>query len=111
MGYQLNICAGHPEQRYVTLLEAKKGILKAWNGSAGAYIDNYAPITLKIKRYSCTVCTTTCELLVNGPKCQSCGKYRGTLRSAYHRFLERKPDKISELGSHTNICYMTTPQK
>lgn len=108
---QLNICAGHPEQRYITLLEAKKGILKASNGSAAAYIDNYAPITLNGKRYSCTVRTTTCELLVNGSKCQSCGQYRGTLRSAYHRFLKRKPDKISELGSHTNLRYMTTPEK
>jgi hypothetical protein len=108
---QLNVCAGHPEKHFVTFLHAKKGVLRSHDGSVGAAIDNYAPITLNGTNYSCTVRTAACECLVNGVKCHSCVKYRPILRSAYNRFLKRRPEKICELGSHANLRYMTTPEK
>ena len=108
---RLHVCAGHPEKHFVEFLHSKKGALRSHDGSVVASLDDYAPVTLNGDTYSCTVRTNACERLVHGAKCQSCARYRSTLRSAYSRFLKRKTDRISDVASHVNVRYMTTPEK
>ena len=91
----------------------KKGILKSRNGSVMANLKDYAPVILNGKVYTQTIRTVKCELLLNGDnsKCRSCKTYRATLRTLYNRWSHRSSDNISDTSSHTNIRYMSSPEK
>ena len=107
----LNVCAGHPDDKFVSFAKGKKGVLKTRDGGVAASLDNYAPVLLNGSLYAQTVRTTSCELLVSGVKCASCQKYRPSLRSAYNRSLTRQSEKITDTSSHANVRYMVTPEK
>ena len=54
----LNICAGHPENRFSEISQARKGEFKSSSSSLVAFVDDFCPISLrsvngnKIKRAS-----------------------------------------------------------
>ena len=89
--HKANICPGHPDQQFLSMLEAKKGKLLSRDGHAVmAYEDSSAPVTLNGEEYLKTARRSLCELVVNGTKCPSCVSYRNTLRKSYHRWLKQK---------------------
>ena len=99
----LNVCVGHPDSsKIIDLAKSRKGKL------ASAFLDNYAPVTLKGTIYAQTVRTLACEYLVQGTKCSVCIKYRSTLRSMYSR--QQKQSLNSPSSSHANDRFMHTPQ-
>ena len=55
-----------------------------------------------------------CDLLTNAAKCDSCKKYRPTLRAMYNRQVKASPkrsEKRTRIGSKTNFRYFNTPEK
>ena len=107
----LNVCPGHPGEKFVGFLRRKKGVLRSRNGDVTASLNNHAPVLLNGVSYTETVRTTSCELLVHGIKCCSCLNFRPTLRSSYNRSLSRQSGTIADIRSHVNIRYMLTPEK
>ena len=94
-GYDyLHVCVGHPDKHFVKFASARKGVLKSYDGSVAASLDDYAPVVLYGITYMQTIRTTSCEWLVHGVKCASCQKYRSTLRSAYNRGVKRQSEKL-----------------
>ena len=61
--------------------------------------------------YHATVRHTNCELLVHGAKCETCKRYRATLRSMYNRLKKRDSEGLSSDSSHANYRYLNTPEK
>ena len=83
------MCVGHPDKHCVKFTSARKGVLKSYDVSVAASLDDYAPVVLNGITY---MHTTSCEWLV---KCASCQKYRSTLRSAYNSGVKRQSENIS----------------
>ena len=107
----LNVCPGHPDEKFVGFLRRKNGVLRSQNGDVMALQDNHAPVLLNGVSYTDTVRTTSCELLFQGIKCCSCLNFRPTLRSSYNRSLSHQSGTIADIRSHINIRYMLTPEK
>ena len=108
----LDVCAGHPDNNYVTMVVAKKGVLKSCDGNVAAALDDYAPVMLDGCLYEKTIRHSTCEVLIqNGGKCTSCKNYRAVLRKIYSQWSSRQSDQISHTTSNTNERYMNTPEK
>ena len=64
------ICAGHPDEKYVSMLEAKKGKrVIASDGCTSAYLDEQGQVTLNGHVYSFTVRSAGCEIVCHGSKC------------------------------------------
>ena len=40
------ICASHPENRFVEMITARKGVLKTKDGPTASLVDNYASVSL-----------------------------------------------------------------
>ena len=109
---QSNACAGHPDQHFVAMLDARKGEVKAADGTCSAYLDKRMSVSLHGELYSNTVRSSSCELLTNGEKCQACVKYRSTLRAMHVRWQKRSsPSERSAISSHTNYRYLNSPDK
>lgn len=110
---QSNACAGHPDRHFVSMLEARKGEVKGVDGAQSAYLDKRTSVTLNGDVYHETVRSSSCELITKGQKCQSCVKYRSTLRSLYGRWKKTSSpsESRSAVSSHTNYRYLTTPEK
>ena len=103
---RLHVCVGHPDKHFVKFASARKGVLKSYDGSVAASLDDYAPVVLNGITYMQTIRTTSCEWLVHGVKCASCQKYRSTLRSAYNCGVKRQYDRHKlpykhEIHDHT----------
>ena len=78
------ICAGHPDDRFIKMLEKRK--TKAINHtdeSVAATIDVNLPVVLNGMTYTRTVRTQSCDILVARSKCTSCVKYRPVLRALF----------------------------
>ena len=73
---------------------------------AAVFEDDF-PITMGGERYSSTIRTTGCHLLVHGTKCESCQDYRPLLRAMHSRWTRRS----TEVQKHGNNRYLSTPQK
>ena len=67
-----NVCAGHPDDKFVRMLNAKHGKLQSSGRGCSAYLDSYASIQLNGDTHSQTVRSSSCEMLSKGPKCPSC---------------------------------------
>ena len=80
-----NVCAGHPDRHFVSMLETRKGEIKAADGTQSAYLDRCLSVSLNGETYSDTVRSSSCELMTNGQKCPACVQYRSTLRALYGR--------------------------
>ena len=110
----LSICAGHPDQHFLDLADSHKGKFQSITKSTVAFIDTTYPIFLNGEVYSRTIRTTACEVLVHGPKCEACKKYRPVLRflhSQWVRQLKSDAEKHTAVSSHTNYRYLRTPQR
>lgn len=108
------VCPGHPDERFISMIEAKKGRLLSRDKSEASHIDNFAPVSIDDKVYYKTVRCSGCELLVHKGKCSACIHYRGTLRKIYHRWQKQKslsPTCRESANSHTNFSLLTTPEK
>ena len=57
--------------------------------STVVFTDTYYPVSLNGKEYSHTIGTSACELLVHGPKCDVCKKYRSSLRSLHSQWMSQ----------------------
>ena len=108
---KLNICAGHPDSHFVSMVEEKKGVLKTRGGQPASALDDYAPVVLNGESFSQTVRTTKCEMLVNGLKCETCKVYRAYLRKSYAHWSQRCCEELTDVSSHTNIQYIVTLQR
>ena len=108
---QLNVCAGNPEDHFIEMAHAKKGLFKSRTNTATALLDNYAPVVLNGEPFTETIRTVACEMLVQGVKCSSCKSYRATLRKIYSRWSSREPSSFTETTSHVNERYLNTPEK
>lgn len=107
----LNVCAGHPEERFLNICKSRKDQIRNHSGDVVAYRDDYCPVSLHGELYSSTIRTTRCELLVNDVKCGTCKGYRSVLRSIYNRSLKHDSEKNSRVTSHTNYRYLNTPER
>ncbi len=84
---KVNVCLGHPDNSFVEIGVASKGMLKRKDGQCGSFVDEYAPVLLNGEMYPRTLRTSACELLVNSSKCEHCIWYRSYLRKLYARSL------------------------
>ena len=110
----LQVCAGHPEPRFVALCESKQGAIRSHTGSITAYKDDYNVVYLNGDVYPSTVRTSKCELLVNEVKCDSCKQYRGVLRALCSRQCKTTTKVLQErtqISSHTNYRYLDDEEK
>ena len=110
----LYVCAGHPEEEFVSLVEARKGkIQRGTCNEESAVIDEY-PVELNGQVYFKTVCSANCEILVHEVKCDACKAYRPNLRSLRSRHKKQinlTPTKRTSAVSRVNFRYLNTPEK
>ena len=110
----LIICAVHPDQHFLDLADSRKGKFQSVSNNTVAFTDTTYPTSLNGEVYASTVRTTSCEILVHGPKCEACKKYRSTLRSFYSQWMQQRrldTEKHTSVSSHTNYCYLRIPQR
>ena len=106
------VCAGHPDEKYVSMLNSKKGKrVVAKDGSTSVYLDEQGPITLNGQLYHFTVRASKCEILCHGSKCYKCISYRAGLRVMHSRWVTRSPSRHTSTSSTTNYRYLSTPEK
>ena len=106
----MNVCAGHPEERFLDVCKFRKDQIKNHSGDVVAFRDD-CPVSLHGELYSSTIRSTNCELLVNDIKCGTCKRYRSVLRSMHNRSLKQDSEKNSCVSSHTNYRYLKTPER
>ena len=82
---QLRVCPGQPDKHFVELVQKRKGCIKAAYGTLVASVDNHGIVVLSGEKFDQTVRVAKCDLLTNAAKCDSCKKYRPTLRAMYNR--------------------------
>lgn len=111
----LHVCAGHPEEEYVSLVEAWKGIVQRGTSTEkSAAINEYFPVELNGHVYNRTVCSVDCEMIVHEMKCDACKAYRSNLWSLCSRHKQQinvTPTKRTNAVSQVNFCYLSTPEK
>ncbi len=107
---KLNVCAGHPEKKFVEFVTNRKGKLLNRKGDIAATIDEFATVKVNGELHEQTIRSANCQLLVNDQKCISCTRYRRTLRVLHSRWSKRESDEVSS-SSHVNNRYLKTPQK
>lgn len=105
-----NICEGNYEDHFVSLVELRKGSIKAINGTVSAYVDEFIPSSVCTK----TVRSSCCELITDQNKCTKCTTYRKNLRALHARHqkesTQNKLERV-EASSHTNYRYLSSPEK
>ncbi len=107
----LNVCAGHPDNKFVLFCKAKKGKFTSRDGKEVAFLDDYLPISLNGQAHLQTIRTKECDVLVRGVKCVACKNYRRTIRLLCNRWHKRNSDSMSDSSCHTNHRFLTTPEK
>ena len=66
------LCAGHPDEHFVTMIQAKKGKITSLNGEVIAYLDS-SPVEINGTKYSRTIRSSNCDIIAAG-KC-ACRTY------------------------------------
>ena len=110
----LHVCAGHPDENFLRMVEDKKGKLISVKGTVAAYIDTNAYVELNGQTYATTLRHSKCQLLTSAKKCIVCVNYRATVRSIYHRWiksLNKSPSCIPSTSSHVNNKWLKTPER
>lgn len=100
---KLHVCPGNPDERFVSMGVAHKGIFPSSSGGVRARVEENFPVTCGGKVYSTTVRLNLCALLVNEDKCKLCKEYRPQLRAAYSRWSKKTNTPIKFANN--------TPQK
>ena len=110
---EATLCPGNPDEKFITICQARGGKLKGAGGAGDvAFIDASPVVDTTGKAYDCTVRRIDCELLCERSgqyplRCNSCQPYRSTLRSAVSR---QKVDSTSA-SSHTPYSRLTLAEK
>ena len=110
---EATLCPGNPDEKFITICQARGGKLKGAGGAGDvAFIDASPVVDTTGKVYDCTVRRIDCELLCERSgqyplRCNSCQPYRSTLRSAVSR---QKVDSTSA-SSHTPYSRLTLAEK
>ena len=93
----LHICAGHPDDKFVTLADERHGSLGT------ACLDRSSVVVLNGTSYTCTLRSSKCEMLTHSSKCGECVHYRPTIRALYNRHVKKQNRAmISPSHSHAN---------
>ena len=75
-----NVCLGNPDTGYIEMVDSKKGHLMSKDKKdITSAIDKFSLVYYGDKQYTKTVRVSSCELLMEGKKCASCGSYRNSL--------------------------------
>ena len=101
-----NICAGHPEEDYIRMVESRRG-------KVVALVDT-SPFTVEGKIFDKTIQSSACEVIVKSKKCSACVSIRGTLRKSYHwwkKQISLSPRRHISTFSKTNFWFLNTPEK
>ncbi len=104
---KLSVCAGHPDEHFLSLADYRKGKFLSSQNKTIAFTDAYAPVDLNGEEFPRTIRSQSCELLVHGSKCEGCSKYRSTLRALHSQWSCQQ----RSLSRHTNDRYLRTPQR
>ena len=83
---KLRVCPAHPDQWFLQMAMEKKSFRE---GRVCASIDDYADVTLNGETYSCTLRTSSCEMLVPTGKCANCVSYRASLRTMHTQWKKK----------------------
>ena len=84
---EATLCLGNPDEKFITICQARGGKLKGAGGAGDvAFIDASPVVDTTGKAYDCTVRRVDCELLCERSgqyplRCNSCQPYRSTLHS------------------------------
>ena len=84
------------------MVEKKKGKIMSVHGGFSAQLDDNAIVTLNGDAFNKTVRVTSCELVSNTQKCNSCKSYRASLRAIFHKWKKRCSLESTDLSKHTN---------
>ena len=103
----LSVCIGNPDSHFIQLAESRKGVFLNSHNEPVASVDSYFPVTFEGVAYERTVRATSCEVLIQGEKCDSCRNYRPTLRSLHSKWSHQPSvtTQRTEVSSHTNYRY------
>jgi hypothetical protein len=112
---QYKICAGNPDEKFVQMVLAKKGVIKSRKNPSvsSCFIDSRVSV-YENQVYSSTVRTSDCDILIpltsSSHRCSKCIKYRASLCSSYANYVQPKDDSsMTASSSHTNLRYICTP--
>lgn len=105
-----NVCAGHPDEHFITFLQSRKGKLLSKDNTVNAYIETHG-VRLNGKEYPRTVRYSKCDLLISGSKCSPCVNYRDSLRKLCHRWTCQNSTRQESTSSKANFRYLKTPER
>ena len=83
------ICPGHPDDRFIEMIE--KCLI-----SVATTIDSALPVVLNGTTYIRAVRTQSCDILVVGSKCATCVKYRSVLRALFNKESKKRDIIVNE---------------
>lgn len=105
-----SVCSGNPGSQFVKLCkESKDQIMRSQDGSNRAYHDKSCKVKQRGEEFEETVRTTMCEIVVRGEQCDSCYKYRATLRAICSRKNKQHDDIVENRtspSSHANYRFI-----
>lgn len=108
------ICAGNPDQAFIPLAKARKGVFKGQNGvTVTARQDTQYPVEGESGTIVGTIRSEGCQLLIcQGvqTRCQNCNAHRNSLRKMLSRSAKGKEKSLAP-DSHVNLRYLNTPEK
>jgi len=111
----LNVCSGHTEQHFITLLNDRMGKLYHASGEVAAYLDNSCSMYADDGQLISEIIRTfNCTILTEKARCINCMDYRPTLRSIYSRWLKQQamsPTQIVNINSHANDRWLKPPEQ
>ena len=111
---EYKICAGNPDQVFIPLAKARKGVFKGQNGvTITARQDTQYPVEGENGTIVGTIRSEGCQLLIcQGvqTRCQNCNAHQNSLRKMLSRSTKGKEKSLAP-DSHVNLRYLNTPEK
>lgn len=105
---EVNLCQGNYEPRFVKIARLRKCRFISRAGQIVAILDEKVCINVDGALYFSTVRHVKCSILISSSLvCDTCVKYRDTLRALFSRFKIRP----TVLSMHTNVKCLRTPQR
>ena len=111
------VCIGNPDQKYIPLAEARKGVFKNQCGdTTTAFLDKAYPVLDKTTVIWSTIRTSNCHLLVaDGFRCSTCSTHCSSLTTMLYRLNSKTSENTLDISGHTssqtNLRYLNTPEK
>ena len=90
------VCPGNPDSNFMSMSDSRKGKFLSVTGKVNAYEDSQFEVIWNGERYHQTIRTSDCDMVATQGqgRCQSCSKYRSTLR-ALHGVMESSNPNIT----------------